>query len=380
MEPHELALSTALNQTGFPFEHHVYQAVVGYGWNARSSRLYIDAQEKKVREMDLLCYRISKGREVTTCTALLISCKRRTEKPWVLLTRRWPDRDRGWTVYPPVAVCTNSTALNWEVQRSAWARDYFNLAEASGLKAWSADSEREVFALQEFEAVKATGAQPRFAARGDSGLYEGAMTLLKALAYETTAVRERRGAAKEQFVYQFNLVQLIDGDLFEANFDLIPPEVKRVSRYRYFARTMLEGKDFSARIEFCTREALVPLLNELSKLHEFNCGHFDDRIEDFYQKALLTGERRDALLPAFEKRLKPLFQLFSGDEEEGEGWVRLEVPASMQPLKVLLLAKESAVAKAASEAGFVRFVKKLLKEVFRYQGHFVIAADNEPPF
>jgi len=35
------------------------------------------------------------------------------------------------------------------------------------------------------------------------------MSLLKALAYETRAVQQRRGSTKDQVVYQFNLIQLL---------------------------------------------------------------------------------------------------------------------------------------------------------------------------
>lgn len=59
----EQALSLALHQTGFPFEHFAFQAAQHLGWNTRSNRLYIDPEEHKTREMDLLCYRISKGAE-----------------------------------------------------------------------------------------------------------------------------------------------------------------------------------------------------------------------------------------------------------------------------------------------------------------------------
>lgn len=223
MDDVEQALSQALHQTGFPFEHFAFNAAQAQGWSARSNRLYVDPEEAKTREMDLLCYRYSKGKEVSIYTAVLISCKARTGKPWVLLTRPWPDRKSSWYPYPPVAVWTNYGVLRHELEKPDWGLSYFDLADATGLKKWGADSPREVFALHEFERVQQQGGrtntqkspQPlRFRPNGDSSLYEGTMSLLKALVYEARAVEQRRGSSKEQLVYQFNLVQLLDGDLY----------------------------------------------------------------------------------------------------------------------------------------------------------------------
>lgn len=387
MNPTEAALSEALNQTGFPFEHHVFRTMTARGWRTRSSRLYVDGEEGKTREMDLLCYRISKGEEVTTCTALIVSCKARHQKPWVLLTRAWPDRSLGWLQYPPVPVWSNSNAVSFEVGRSSWGLDYFNFAEATGLRAWAADSPGEVFALQEFEAIKSHShgkkpeAGPKFNAKGDSSLYEGAMSLLKALAYEVAAVDGRRRVSKEKFVYQFNLLQLLDGDLYEASFSHDPPKVGKVDRYRYFARTMLAGKDFSSRIEFCTKAALPALCDELAKLHEFNCQHFDARAKSFYRELLRSPERLEALLPELEAGLRPMYRLHTGDDEQATEWLRVRWAEDEGLLKVVLVAEPEVVARLNGKPHFMTFLKRVVARVFRYDGPIALVDDyDDIPF
>ncbi|RYH18201.1 MAG: hypothetical protein EON54_27550, partial [Alcaligenaceae bacterium] len=241
----ERALAEALAKTGFPFEYQVFSHFKADGWSTSSNRLYVDVEEEKTREMDLLCYKAARGAFQTTYTVVLISCKARHNKPWVLLTREWPALPPGSYPYPPVPVWTNHPVLAYELGRSSWGKDYFDLAEATGLSRWAADSPREVFALQEFEPAKQdtsgkTATPAKFNPKGDSSLYEGTMSLLKALVYETTAVKGRRAGSGERFVYQFNLVQLLDGDLYEAAFGgEAEPRVRKVDRYRYFARTML---------------------------------------------------------------------------------------------------------------------------------------------
>ncbi|MBA3774615.1 MAG: hypothetical protein H0X13_19625 [Ramlibacter sp.] len=194
MNPTEAALAAALQQTGFPFEHHIYKQVTKQGWNTIPNRLYVDAEEDKTREMDLLCYRAEKGPEVTTYTVLLISCKARTNRPWVLMTRPWPKVRPVWYSYPPVPIWTNTKALQHEVSLNTWGLEYFNEAASAGLPDWAEDSREEVFALQECEAMKGGGTE-RFSAKGDSSLYAGVMSLLKAFAYEVEAVQERRGVS-----------------------------------------------------------------------------------------------------------------------------------------------------------------------------------------
>jgi len=387
MNTTEAALSDALNQTGFPFEHHVFRTMTAHGWRARSSRLYVDGEEGKTREMDLLCYRITKGKEVTTCTALIISCKARHQKPWVLLTRPWPDRSQGWLEYPPVPVWSNSDAVSYETGRGSWGLDYFNLAEATGLRSWAADSPGEVFALQEFEAVKShphgkkVEAAPKFNAKGDSSLYEGAMSLLKALAYEAAAVDERRKISKQKFVYQFNLLQLLDGDLYEASFSQNPPTVAKVERYRYFARTMLAGKDFSSRIEFCTKAALPGLCDELAKLHEYNCHHFDSRATLFYRDLLSSPERIDALLPEFEAGLGPLYRLYTKIDEQSTGWIRVRWEDAESQLKIVVVDGREVVPRLNGVPSFMSFLKRVVKRVFRYDGPIVLVDDyDDIPF
>lgn len=388
----EQALSLALHQTGFPFEHFAFQAAQRLGWNTRSNRLYIDPEEHKTREMDLLCYRISKGAEVSTCTALLISCKARTGKPWVLLTRPWPDKASGWYQYPPVAVWTNSGALRHEVDKPAWGLEYFNLACAADLESWSTDSPREVFALHEFEATnshhgkrdkdKHKAPEPiRFTAKGDFSLYEGTMSLLKALAYETRAVQQRRGSTKDQVVYQFNLIQLLDGDMYEAVFGGQKPDVRRVERFRYFARTMLDGRDFSARIEFCTKPAYEQLLQELANVHEFNCKHFNDKVKTFYETVLTTPDRRDAMLPEFARRLALWISTFQDQETpSGTGWLRLEFSESPGLLKILLSIDNDVLQRLRQSKGFSSWTSRAAKEVYRYTGPIELASEDDIPF
>lgn len=206
------------------------------------------------------------------------------------------------------------------------------------------------------------------------------MSLLKALAYETRAVQQRRGSSKEQLAYQFNLIQLLDGDLYEAAFDNAEaPSVQKVERYRYFARTMLDGKDFSARIEFCTRPAFAELLQELTRVHNFNCGHFNAQVGEFFDTALSNPDRRDCLIPMLAQEIGLYASLFGEIERPTDaGWVRLEVaPLSV---KVKLSVDGLAFERLQRSTHFMQRLQVALNRVYRYSGAVELEWDDDIPF
>lgn len=261
--------------------------------------------------------------------------------------------------------------------------EYFNSAGASGpLKLWAEDAREEVFALQEFELRDSKGektrAAPRFKSLNDTSLYMGAMSLLKALAYELTAVGDRRAKEGERLAYQFNLIQMLDGDLYEASFATGEPQVRPVDRYRYFARTMLNGKEHSARIDFCTRSALPKLLQDLGALHRFNVSHFNGKHAHFYETLLCTKARLDALLPLVEPRLTHLFTTFLPKMPKPRpGWVKVAYGEAENTLTVELNCMGS-IEDVRANQYFIRFATDAIREVYKFSG--TVEFNDDIPF
>lgn len=247
----------------------------------------------------------------------------------------------------------------------SWGLEYFNEAAAAGLSEWAEDSREEIFALQEFEAVK--GAKPeRFSAKGDSSLYAGVMSLLKAFAYEVAALQERRGKENERLVYQFNLVQVLDGPLYEASFATGEPQVSGVDRYRYFARTMLNGQQLSSRIDFCTREAFPNVLQDMAKLHRFNAKHFPAKRKYFFDHVTELQSRLDALLPLFEPRITSAYKIYEPEAQPPKaGWVRLAFEK-----QVLVIYVDCALfaERLAENKGFMASAARSISDLYRYSG------------
>jgi hypothetical protein len=380
MNETETAISAALAQTGFPFEHHIFQEATAAGWTTIPNRLYVDAEEDKTREMDLLCYRADKAGEATVYTALLISCKARTDKPWVLMTRPWAKPLPAWYPYPPVPTWTNSQALLHELTLPNWALSYFNEAAAAGLTGWAEDSREEVFALQELElAKKGNGeklAPTRFRTINDTSLYTGAMSLLKALAYELGSLNERRAKESEALAYQFNLIQMLDGDLYEASFGQTQPQVRPVDRYRYFARTMLNGKELSARIDFCTRRALAGLLDDMGRLHRFNLTHFNQKKKAFFNEALNSPSRLAALRPSLEARLVENLAITDPSiKPDAPGWLTLEYRQAESLLVLQVDAFTMDEDRLNKNDSLLRTASRAVRDLYRYSGPVKFESD-----
>lgn len=176
-----------------------------------------------------------------------------------------------------------------------------------GLLRLASDAPREAFALQEFqptkpENAKAASGPGQFRPMGDSSLYESVMSLVKALKYEVDMLPTRHGG-KRPVVFQFNLISLLDGSMYEGALHGAGVTLSPVGRYRHFAQTMIDSKSFSARVDFCTKAALPELLHDLTKLHTFNVAHLTSEVTTFYSDIQDHPQRLLALVPELEELL-----------------------------------------------------------------------------
>ncbi len=77
--------------TGFPFEMEVSQVLRSSGWRVKNSPYYIDKDENKGREIDIIStihkvYEIYKETSMEICFSLIMEIKKSEDKPWVFFT------------------------------------------------------------------------------------------------------------------------------------------------------------------------------------------------------------------------------------------------------------------------------------------------------
>jgi hypothetical protein len=335
------------------------------------NRLYLDQDENKAREMDVLAYRVSKGKEVHVCTVVMISCKAREARPWVLVTREWPQHKERFFPYPPIPIWTNTPSLSYQIKSDGWEKRYFDEMEAAGLVRLASDAPREAFAPQECEAVKDTKKPPaaptKYKPKGDSSLYDSVISLLKAMKHEIDGIPERHGGQKRKIVFQLNLICLLDGEMYEGALTQQGAEVVQIDRYRYFAQTMTAGKSLSARVDFCTRSALPTLLQELVGLHNFNLAHFNGEISKFYEGIEEDVHRANALSGEVGTYLAKnwwRYQLPSRFEAEWSINVSFHRPRRTLSL-YLPYRSDQIVASFAKDSKYEPVLIQKIKEIFR---------------
>lgn len=282
-----------IRKTGFVLENQVADAFKMGGWNIISNKYYEDDFEGSVREIDLLVYKATKIQHVHIYTSLLISCKKSDTNIWALLAREIdakPPNSDWW----PLHAWSNDKAISYKLAQPHTPKDYHQELKGNGLKAILGAPEFEVFAFQEMN--KNTGAP-----QNDKNIYNSITSLMKAQSYELGALPQRK---KSTCCYQFNLISIIDSELFRLLFINGDIQQEEIDTELYISRYIIKRKETFSRIRFVAASALKILSDEYTKLHEENCKWFDSSIDSFYRGILEDFERTDLLLPEFIKEVQ----------------------------------------------------------------------------
>lgn len=197
-----------IKKTGFILESKVAETLRRAGWTVISNKYYEDDFEGSVREIDLLAYKVSKVQHINVRTTLLISCKKSDVNIWALLARNinLNDPNSDWW---PLHTWSNDKAVSYEMAKTAMGKTYHEEAIKFGVKEALSVPEYEVFAFQEMN--RDSGAP-----HNDKNIFGAVTSLMKAQAYEIGALPQRK---KEPSTYQFNLLSIIESDLFRLVVD-----------------------------------------------------------------------------------------------------------------------------------------------------------------
>lgn len=91
MDEFKIKLMTDIEKTGFPLEMEISQIIKGIGWKVQNSSYYIDRDENKGREIDIIAsihrsQEIYKGIHLEVVFSLVMEVKKTEDKPWVIFT------------------------------------------------------------------------------------------------------------------------------------------------------------------------------------------------------------------------------------------------------------------------------------------------------
>lgn len=376
------AFVDGINATGYPFEFRTVQLLQSKGWHVISNKYYIDVEDEKPREIDLLAYKVTTTDELLVSTAIIVSCKKSETETWAFLTRGVDSKKLNTNSYP-LHYWTDSIGLQYEIDDESFAKRYYQ--SGSALTTLQ-EPDFEVFALQEMELhQKGKGDQAHLEAskKGDSRIYSSIMTLMKAQAYEKNSrpdrvYRQRKLTSKKR-IYQFNLVSACDLDFVRLHFSDEPISASNENSVPYIGRYILENQEIFARIEFVSEPQLGRLVDTFNAQHEHNVVVFSAAENEFRTNAL---KDQDRLLLA----MKPFFEYLI--PRIAEDWPMINIDPSIHYLSydpesdlasiwIYGIDDEALLEALNSDEAISVLTKRALKSHFYHHGEFVFI---DPPF
>ncbi|MFS3137479.1 hypothetical protein ACLRDC_19270 [Gluconacetobacter sacchari] len=359
-------ISAEISKTGFVLEHEIAQALKSKGWTVISGKYYVDDLEMTPREIDLLAYRVSRfdSDKIEFYTTLIISCKKSDENIWSLLAREINLKDPN-TDYWPLHAWSNVSALTYQLAITGKAKEYHEGVRLLGASDAIADPQVDIFAFQEMN--KSSGVP-----KNDKAIFSSITSLVKAQAYEISSLPSRK---KVKSVYQFNLISVVDSDMYRIMFEAKGRgvESKKISSEHYIGRYIVAKREGFSRIRFLTSTAFTEALDEYGRLHDANVQWFSAQHAAFFSGIMMDWKRTNFLIKEFHKkvrnrvkwRIEANFSIDKFDEEPSLDWDTKD-----SELNVGYLENDDILAYMNETTEIRNVVSSALKEVYRYNGPF----------
>lgn len=196
-----------IKESGFPLEHWASSLLRKEGWIVRTNCYYIDSDDKKPREMDIVAFKRANLDRFKVKTVLLISCKKSKSSAWGFLRRPFPEYGNQTNLFPAM-ISSEYPPVNYALGGYGWERRFCDFMAERGLSSWFGVPQYDVFAHQQVP-LQDKGKLH------DSDMHSATMQLIKAQAYEMSD--QHHVDARE--IKQFNLISLTEGDFVAFDFN-----------------------------------------------------------------------------------------------------------------------------------------------------------------
>jgi hypothetical protein len=287
-----------ITKTGFELEFRVSEVFRQHGWTVIANKYYIDDHQDTVREIDLIAYRTTKLPDFRVATIVVVSCKKNEKDAWVLLAKDVDRRDPNID-WQPIHTWSNDKVLQHMLGTSEWRIEYPEFVGNRPCGDLHQVPARHIFAFQEMNKVSG---KPN----NDRNIFESVTSLMKAQAYELTALPQRN---RPRSVYQFNLLAVAETELVRLDFsstgDIAETEIDEDT---YVARYIIAKRQTFARIHIVRFTALFKALNCYNELHEANVAFFESLNKRFYNEAVRSGDKSEVFWKEFIERLSAMIQ------------------------------------------------------------------------
>lgn len=357
-------------KTGFVLENRIAQALKKQGWSVISNKYYEDDFEDKVREIDLIAYKVGRVQDFDVYTCLIVSCKKSETNTWALLCRDLNLKDPNLDLRP-LHSWSNQASIQYQLSSPSKAQEYYADMLQLGVKEALADPKVEIFAFQEMNSASGLP-------QNQKAIYESIISLIKAQAYEMAALPERK---KAPCVYQFNLLSVVDANIVRLQFrgDEISSEL--TTSEHHVSRYILKSRQSFSKIRFINASVFESILADYDNLHKANLGWYSKTCDSFYDGIEQDPNRIKLYIDEFKKEIRSkiynrIYKLLRKSINlEG---ISLFWREDKKSLVVYLEMKEDTDDIAVELNGDVeteKFVAAALKKVYRYTGLFYIESD-----
>lgn len=361
---------TEICKTGFVLENSIAIELKRADWTVISNKYYEDDFEGSVREIDLLAYKVATVQHFKVYTTLIISCKKSEANVWTLLARdiNLKDPNSDWW---PLHAWSNDKSLLYELSQPGRPKTYHDEIKAMGVRDALSIPDVEVFAFQEMS--RKTGAP-----QNDKNIFNAVTSLMKAQAYELSALPQRK---KTAVVYQFNLLSVIDSDLIRLKFVGDQIKTEPINSEHYIARYIIKKRESFSRVRFVKASYFKDALADYNRLHIANGQWFDRTCNKFYGEIPKDCMRTQVFIEEFRRELK--WSLYwrmehkfrksydikdlSLDWRSEENKLAVTLPSNSEVIE--FLNNDDEAKKAVADA---------LKEIYRYTGDFYFAEYDIP--
>lgn len=356
-------------KTGFALENYVLKVLKLHGWSTISNKYYVDDSESAVREIDLIAYKVRLLNKVRLYTVLIISCKKNESNCWALLTRSLDKKDPNKN-FIPIHAWSNSKPISFQMNLKEFSQDYYEEAQKFGIKHICVP-DFEIFAFQEMN--KSSGVT-----QNDKAIFQSITSLMKAQFYELDTLTKRK---KEECIFQFSLVNILDTDLLRIDFDQDSPKASLIDDAIHLNTYIINKKEETSRIHFITKGTFELLIEDYNRLNNFNYIFFKKQNLLFYDGIIKNTKKhkilRDDFFKMIETPLKRIclreFKCYPKIHSTSLDWIDEE-----NRLKVLIdFSKFSACNLNESKAAKKLFSHALI-DIYKYDGDFEF--DEDDPF
>jgi len=279
-------IKRALAKTGHIFEHQIGSLFERNGWMIIPNKFYLDRDDNKGREIDLVAYRISEVRDQTAyITVVVIEAKQSTKNKWVFFTKGGYSGDINMQTAPLFfhnEIEEVGRYLNESVLLSGMAeRDQLDLFNFP----------RKAYSFSEItDDRKGAQTSSYFRAVATNTIYNAIFGVIKAQMSELEFYRNRRIAKNEKRFYTVLPLVVFNGDLMEAQIapsghvDLTETrEIQYVNRYRSAAYDNFHS------VNIIHRSILPDYIDLFSAIHQGIGTQAKQMIDRFYANLDLTS-------------------------------------------------------------------------------------------